>query len=73
MNCCSSNCGWCGRCDDGMDARTTVTYESCDRCNRTLGALTGRISLQGVGVACSRECMDVLVRKHESLMRKVSA
>lgn len=55
------------------ERREDVIAETCDQCGRD--AFTP-ISLAGVGIACSRACMDQLAAKHEAAMmrrHKVSA
>ena len=71
MNCCTSRCGYCGRCDDGlMESPEPTPYPFCDECGRDcLRAL----SLAGVGVACSRICLDKLAATHEAPMHKRTA
>jgi hypothetical protein len=73
VNCCTARCGWCGRCEDALLESPPFEVDACDRCGKTLGLLTGKISLQGVGIACSRRCMDTLVAQHERAMQWVSA
>jgi hypothetical protein len=72
VNVCSSRCGWCGRCE------TDTRNEALDvlRCDKCGDDAFHPITLQGVGIACSRKCMDVLTRQHEAAMmprQKVSA
>jgi hypothetical protein len=69
MNVCGPRCGYCGRCDNEprQDAEPVPFCDNCGRdCLRTL-------SLAGVGIACSRDCLTKLAEKHEQAMRKVSA
>jgi hypothetical protein len=69
MNCCTARCGWCGRCetDERQDLPTLFTCDWC-QCDAFRP-----LSLAGVGIACSRDCMDKLAAKHEQRMREVSA
>jgi hypothetical protein len=67
MNACNSRCGYCGRCDDGLrEQYDGPEMHNCDRCGRVASQ---PVSLAGVGIACSRFCMDILARKHDSQMR----
>jgi hypothetical protein len=69
MNCCSARCGHCGRCDD-EPRQESEPLPFCDNCGRDC---IRALSLAGVGVACSRDCLNKLAAKHEQRMRKVSA
>jgi hypothetical protein len=70
---CGSHCGWCGACSADYDRNPElepVAWPFCDECGRDC---IRALSLAGVGVACSRDCLDKLAAKHEQRMRKVSA
>ena len=62
MNRCTSACGHCGACDDGVrESPEPRQYYVCDRCGKD--ALYP-VTLAGVGIACSRACMDVLEQQY---------
>lgn len=69
MNACSPACGWCGRCEDD----TTLTppareYLFCDECGKDA---VYPISLQGIGIFCSRDCATKASEKHADAMNAV--
>ena len=65
MNCCTSRCGFCGRCDDGLREGDDPWRSSvCHTCGGTIG-LTGTISTAAVGVFCSFKCAEEGVSRHE--------
>jgi hypothetical protein len=67
MNACSSACGHCGRCDDGLrEGRDDSPYLFCDACGKQI--YQSALSLAGVGVACSRVCMDILTEQHARIL-----
>jgi len=66
VNACSSACGWCGACTDNLtDTPPARDYLFCDECGRDVFR---PVSLAGVGVCCSRECMDQLEAKYAQRM-----
>jgi hypothetical protein len=73
MNCCTSRCGFCGACDD-EPRRDDFDRdpERCDHCHGTIGLMTSRISLQGVGVFCKRECADIASQQHARRMQRTA-
>lgn len=72
MNACTwASCQMCGRCTDEYEqAPEPSVYLRCDECG--MDAFQP-LSLAGVGVACSRRCLDVLARKHEAAMMREGA
>jgi len=75
MNCCSTRCGHCGRCDDGLrEGENPWLVEQCDICHTLLDSFTGRVTIANMGQFCSRTCADVGVSRHEvATMRRRSA
>lgn len=67
MNACSERCAWCGRCEDA----STLTppqreYLWCDRCGKDA---IHPVQLAGVGIACSRACMNALEQRFAQTMQ----
>jgi hypothetical protein len=66
VNACSNRCGWCGACDDGVREQPELRdYLTCDHCG---GDAFQPVTLAGIGIACSRACMDVLEAQYASDM-----
>ena len=71
MNACTwASCGMCGMCDDGVREHPEPRqYYLCDCCGQDA---IYPVTLAGVGIACSRACMDVLERQYaHALMARV--
>lgn len=65
MNDCSPACGWCGRCEDDIRESPPREYLFCEECGQDA---MHPISLQGVGVFCSRDCATKASHKHATAM-----
>lgn len=71
MNACTSRCGWCGACDDGIrEGQEPREYLTCDTCH---GDAFQPISLQGVGIFCSQTCADAGSEKHAQHLERQTA
>lgn len=66
MNACGPRCGWCGACDDGVRESPSQSYSArCEHCGQTIVHV---LTLAGVGMACSRTCMDALEAKFAAVV-----
>jgi hypothetical protein len=60
VNACTSRCGYCGRCDDGLTAPAPRSERplapQCDQCGAFFFAFG--ITVQGLGTFCGATCRE---------------
>ena len=68
MNCCTERCGFCGRCDDGVqESNPEPEHLFCDNCGRDVYSA---VVLAGVGVFCGHSCATLASLMHEAYLHR---